>query len=82
VQATQSPDPEPARTSPPRVAPQPVVDDRPYDASAGDTYQVARNQTLWNIASQVRPDSRQTMNQTMLAIFEANPQAFGGNINK
>ena len=29
----------------------------------------------------MRPDSRLTMNQTMLAIFEANPGAFAGNIN-
>ena len=29
----------------------------------------------------MRPDSRLTMNQTMLAIYEANPDAFGGNIN-
>ena len=30
----------------------------------------------------MKPDSRLTMNQTMLAIFEANPQAFSGNINR
>ncbi len=29
----------------------------------------------------MRPDSRLTMNQTMLAIFEANPEAFANNIN-
>jgi pilus assembly protein FimV len=79
--ATSAPQPEPARTSPPRVAPQTVPDDRPYDATAGESYEVARSETLWGIASRTRPDSRLTMNQTMLAIFEANPQAFGGNIN-
>jgi pilus assembly protein FimV len=79
--ATSAPQPEPARTSPPRVAPQAVPDDRPYDATAGESYEVARSETLWGIASRTRPDSRLTMNQTMLAIFEANPQAFGGNIN-
>ena len=30
----------------------------------------------------MRPDSRLSMNQTMIAIFEANPQAFSGNINR
>ena len=29
----------------------------------------------------MRPDSRLSINQTMLAIYEANPQAFDGNIN-
>jgi pilus assembly protein FimV len=42
---------------------------------------VQRGETLWGIASAMRPDSRLSMNQTMLAIFEANPQAFQGNIN-
>lgn len=79
--ATRAPDPEPVRTSPPRVAPQAVVDDQPYVATSGDSYQVVRNETLWGIASRTRPDSRLTMNQTMLAIFEANQEAFGGNIN-
>ena len=36
---------------------------------------------MWGIASRVRPDMGMTMNQTMLAIFESNPEAFGGNIN-
>jgi pilus assembly protein FimV len=52
-----------------------------FDTSAGGDYIVQRRETLWGIASRFRPDSRLTMNQTMLAIFEANPQAFGGNIN-
>jgi len=42
---------------------------------------VERGDTLWGIASRMRPDSRLTMNQTMLAIFEANPDAFSNNIN-
>ncbi|MDH4126708.1 MAG: hypothetical protein OEW64_10855 [Gammaproteobacteria bacterium] len=79
--AARAPDPAPVRTSPPRVAPQVVADDQPYDDTAGAGHTVARNETLWGIASRVRPDSRLTMNQTMLAIFEANQQAFGGNIN-
>ena len=60
---------------------EPVMDDTPFDTSAGGDVYVQRGDTLWGIAQRVRPDSRLTMNQTMLAIFEANPQAFGGNIN-
>ncbi|MGI9237791.1 MAG: FimV/HubP family polar landmark protein [Woeseiaceae bacterium] len=76
----------PPRASAPRSRPSqpsssPAVDNRPFDASAGGDYVVQRNETLWGIASRVRPDSRLTMNQTMLAIFEANRDAFGGNIN-
>ncbi|MCP4302503.1 MAG: LysM peptidoglycan-binding domain-containing protein [Gammaproteobacteria bacterium] len=72
--APQAPQtPQPARSEP--------VEDTPYDTSGGGDYVVQRNDTLWGIASRMRPDGRLTMNQTMLAIFEANPGAFGGNIN-
>jgi len=59
----------------------PPVDDRPYATNASGEYIVHRGETLWSWATRVRPDSRLTINQTMLAIFEANPNAFGGNIN-
>ena len=59
----------------------PPVDDRPYETNASGEYIVLRGETLWSWATRVRPDSRLTINQTMLAIFEANPDAFGGNIN-
>ena len=52
-----------------------------FDTTAGDDYRVARGDTLWRIAERVRPDERLSMNQTMLAIYEANPEAFAGNIN-
>ncbi len=74
--------PPPSYERPPRdVTPPPVVDDSPYDNAVGDDVYVYGGETLWGITSRVRPDSRLTMNQTMLAIFEANPDAFGGNIN-
>ena len=79
------PAPAPAQTRPaPQPAqpkPLPVADDTPYDTAEGGGYSVQRGETLWGIASAMRPDSRLSMNQTMLAIFEANPQAFQGNIN-
>jgi pilus assembly protein FimV len=65
---------EPAAAEPTRASAPPVEFD-------GSEIQVARGQTLWGIAAEVRPDFNLTMNQTMLAIYEANPEAFGGNIN-
>jgi len=41
---------------------------------------VQRAETLWAIAERFRPDGA-SMNQMMVALFEANPQAFGGNMN-
>jgi len=76
----QQPVPEP-QPAPEQPKPQLVEDVTPYDTGAGGDYNVQRSETLWGIASRVKPDNRLTMNQTMLAIFEANPQAFGGNIN-
>ncbi|MDX1403924.1 MAG: FimV/HubP family polar landmark protein [Woeseiaceae bacterium] len=52
-----------------------------FATTAGGDVIVQRGDTLWSITSRVRPDSRLSMNQTMLAIFEANPQAFADNIN-
>ena len=56
-------------------------------ASAGTPitgeYNVARNDTLWRIASGVTPGgSRREINRTMIALFRANPAAFNGNINR
>ena len=75
---------QPRVTPPPTRARQqePVADDTPYSSDSAGGYVVEQGDTLWGIASRMRPDSRLTMNQTMLAIFEANPQAFAGNINR
>ena len=47
----------------------------------GDTYTVRRGDTLWEIAERVSPAGDLSTNQVMLSLFEANPGAFGGNIN-
>lgn len=39
-------------------------------------YRTQRNDTLWEIAEQVRPDGSVSMEQTMLGLLEANPDAF------
>lgn len=78
VPARPSPQPsQPARAS---STNQPV-DNSPYDTNPGGDMVVGSGDTLWGIAARMRPDTRLTMNQTMLAIYEANPSAFGGNIN-
>lgn len=49
----------------------------------GDEYQTQRNDTLWEIARQMRPNRALTVQQTMLAIQQLNPDAFhNGNINR
>jgi len=52
-----------------------------FDTIGGGDYVVQQGDTLWGITQRVRPDNRLTMQQTMLAIFEANPEMFIGNIN-
>jgi len=47
----------------------------------GSTYHVRPNDTLYRIASAANPGPRAEVNRTMVAIYEANPSAFGGNIN-
>jgi len=94
-QAPQQTTPTPAPSRPPiqapvqsrpspQAAPQepaPTLGQPSFDETPGGDLVVQRGETLWGITSRVRPDSRLTMNQTMLAIFEANPEAFAGNIN-
>ncbi len=66
----------------PAPAPVPAPAPRPAPVATGGSYgPVARNDTLWGIAQRVRPDASVDMNQMMLAIYRANPEAFGGNIN-
>jgi len=44
---------------------------------------VKSSDTLWKIASRVRPDNSVTINQTMVALYHANPNAFiDGDMNR
>ncbi|MGH8166390.1 MAG: type IV pilus assembly protein FimV, partial [Woeseiaceae bacterium] len=71
----------------PAPAPQPApadagaTDEAPFGTAAGSDVYVQRGDTLWGIASRVSPD-RLSMNQIMVAIYEANPEAFEGNLNR
>ncbi len=75
------PEPAAAPLSSAPVSGEPEEEPRSFDVTPGGEILVQRGDTLWGIAQRVRPDNQLTMNQTMLAIFEANPEAFAGNIN-
>ena len=65
----------------PEQSREPLENTDTYSTTDRGDFYVSKGQTLWSVATNLRPDSRLTTNQTMLAIFEANPDAFGGNIN-
>lgn len=50
-----------------------------YTSGSGQYGPVQRNETLWSIASRVRPDTSVSVEQMMLALLRANPHAFAGN---
>jgi pilus assembly protein FimV len=51
----------------------------PVSVGPGEYGPTKRNDTLWKVASQVRPDAGVSMEQTMLSLLRANPEAFDGN---
>ena len=58
----------------PAPAPQPVADTAPV---GGSTYgPTAPQETLWSIATKLRPGPQVSMDQVLLALYRANPQAF------
>jgi len=80
-----APAPAPASEPAPSFEPEAADDSfgQPgFDDTPGGDVLVVRGDTLWGITQRVRPDSRLTINQTMMAIYEANPEAFDGNINR
>ncbi|HUQ52656.1 MAG TPA: FimV/HubP family polar landmark protein, partial [Gammaproteobacteria bacterium] len=70
---------EPA-TEPPVSRAAPPAPRAPVAATGGSYGPVQRAETLWAIADRLRPDGV-TINQMMIAIYQTNPAAFGGNIN-
>lgn len=71
----------PASATPAVAPPRPAARPAPAVAPAGSTYRVQRGDTLYGIASEFAPESRTSANRMMIAMFRANPDAFGGNIN-
>ena len=67
--------PAPTSSSPTAAAPA-----RPASTTPGGTYgPVTETDTLWSLAERFRPDSAYSVQQTMLAILKANPDAFSQN---
>ncbi|HUL82332.1 MAG TPA: FimV/HubP family polar landmark protein [Gammaproteobacteria bacterium] len=87
--ATPSPQPTP---TPPRTEPAPAPRSNetpkaspppralPTSAPGGTYGPVRRAETLWAIADREKPEGV-SINQMMVAVYRANPQAFGGNMN-
>ena len=64
------------------VVQQPAMQRPAIDYSGGDYGPTTAADTLWSIASAMRPDNSIGVNQMMLALLSANPDAFlDGNIN-
>lgn len=75
--------PVPAIEPAPSASPRATESSSPAaPARSGDRTRVRSGDTLWSVAGRLRPDSDVTMNQMMVALVEANPEAFPtGNIN-
>lgn len=68
--------------APPRAAPAPATAIPPAP-TPGQYGPVAPGQTLWSIANSVRPDTSISVNQMMVALLRANPEAFAQeNVNR
>ena len=68
----------PTTAAAPRAsAPAPTASSRANATGVVDgEYHVSHSDTLWGVATAVRPDSSVSMEQTMLGLLEANPNAF------
>jgi pilus assembly protein FimV len=76
--------PAPAATPPvsaPASAPASAPESAPGD-SGDTTHYVERGDTLYGIAGSMTGGDRQATQRLMLGLFRANPEAFGGNINR
>ncbi|MFV3368049.1 FimV/HubP family polar landmark protein [Pseudomonas sp. NY15435] len=89
--AVPAPVVRPSATAAPRPVAAPAPARSPAPAAAapssrridGNEYRTGKNDTLWEIAARARPDGSVSVQQTMLAIQDLNPDAFlGGNINR
>jgi pilus assembly protein FimV len=54
---------------------------QPASSINGTSYQVGPGDTLTKIARSLHADSPAAVDQTMMSLYRANPDAFGGNIN-
>ncbi len=78
--------PAPAESPAPQATAPAVSSAAPLPESAGGgsnpaTVQVAKGDTLTKIARSLHADTPANIDQTMIALYRSNPDAFGGNIN-
>src|ERR1700733_14326149 len=78
--------PAPAVASPPApsapvASPSPAPERVAAPSLTGNTYRVGKGDTLTKIARSLHADTSVGIDQTMMAVYRANPDAFGGNIN-
>jgi len=73
----------PAASRAPAAAPSAPASAAPEAPAAltGNSYRVGKGDTLTKIARSLHSDSPAGIDQTMMAVYRANPDAFGGNIN-
>ncbi len=64
--------------------PRPAAEQTALPASGDDgAYRVQHHDTMWRIASRLRPSADVTTEQTMIAVLRKNPDAFiGNNVNR
>ncbi|MCG5524123.1 pilus assembly protein FimV [Ectothiorhodospira haloalkaliphila] len=80
---TRQPTPAPSAPAPGRETAPPGVTraEAPRD-TAPTTYRVSRGDTMWQLGERLRPDTGVSVEQMMLALLRANPEAFeDDNIN-
>jgi pilus assembly protein FimV len=67
----------------PKVQSQSTSTEYQYQSSnTSDSYQVKRDDTLWNVALDTRPSDAVSVHQMMMALYEENPTAFSNsNVN-
>ena len=72
----------PAPVAAPEPTPEPAPSASPRSANTSETISIGTQDTLWDIALQIRPDSSVSVQQTMLALQSLNREAFiADNIN-
>jgi pilus assembly protein FimV len=73
--------PAPSRAPVSSPAPVAAAPSEPAAPITGNSYRVGKGDTLTKIARSLHSDSPAGVDQTMMAVYRANPDAFGGNIN-
>ena len=81
AETTAAPAPShPSRRSSGR-SPAPSSEETASPAVGESSYRVAQGDTLTKIARSLHAETKADVDQTMIAVYRANPDAFGGNIN-